>query len=206
MCQQLFTPTQQHTMELQEGEIYQRIGDDELVYTRGILNEHEPTITIVDGNAIATIPQAYYYSRRIPEGGFTFDDIFAMSSRLRVRGPWLAAQLIRPEFGGVAGAYVAGLATINGLGLNAAADIVIRNHEARRQQQARLFAPALIILPAADATVLNNEIDCPICLERQQPHETWATCVGCDFHSFHLECITHWRGSNCMMCRRQLGL
>jgi hypothetical protein len=194
--------------QLQEGEVYNQMG--ELVYNNnGMLNEHEPTITIVDGVAIATIPEAYEYSRRIPEGGFTFNDIFAMSARLRVRGPWLAAQLSRPEFGGAAGAYVAELGTLN-VDLNAAVNNLILNAGIIRgvvndifdQRERRQFVPTLniILLPVNDA----DDDDCLICLGGN-PQEIWATCAGCDFHRFHFECITHWRGSACMVCRRRLA-
>ena len=112
-------------MELPEGEIYQRIGQN-----ADGMPDDEPTITIFRGNAIATSP-TIFYSRQIPEGGFVFRDITMMACRLRVRFTWVADQLDRPEFAGVAGPYVSELAILNNnnrVDVNAAANEIIVNN------------------------------------------------------------------------------
>ena len=112
-------------MEIQEGEIYQsnvmnaegipatvfhsrRLpeGDSVLVDIIVIRPEpaivspdHEPLITIFRRNANTTSPVTFD-SRVIPEGGFVYNDITRMATRLSVSSSWLYDQLDHPEFGG----------------------------------------------------------------------------------------------------------
>ena len=191
-------------MELHE--IYQRIGRN----ADGIPDD-EPTITIFGGNAIATSP-TIFYSRRIPEGGFVFIDIIMMSSRLRVRGPWLADQLDRPEFAGAAGPYVSELAILNRIDVNAAAnDIIVRNAIQRILRNNNNIRPTTTTTPFIPAIhlltdpVSADEI-CAICLGTgaEESLGDWANAQGCDRHLFHFACITPWRGNACMVCRTKL--
>ena len=190
-------------MELPEGEIYRRIGRN-----ADGMPDDEPTITIVGRNAIAT-SSTIFYNRRIPEGGFVFDDMMMMASRLRVRFTWLADQLDRPEFAGVAGPLVSELAILYRVDVNAPANETIVNNAVERiyrniniNRHAAPFIPALHLLTNP---VPGDEI-CVICLGTgAESSGDWATAQGCDRHSFHFACITLWRGNTCMVCRRQLS-
>jgi hypothetical protein len=187
-------------MELQElGEIYHRIGEN--VNGRR-LNDDEPAITIIDGEMIAA-SLTVVYSRRIPERGFVFDDILRMSARLRVRMPWLADQLDRPEFGGAAGPYVSQLAVLNRIDVNAIADAIIREADAREALRP-VRAPTLSVI----ASVPDEEV-CVICIKTKSESmdEDWATALGCESHTFHSACIQHWARTSmtCPTCRAPLS-
>ena len=207
--------------------IFMRIGGGENVPLDGE-TEQPPTITINDGHAVA-LSRTVFYSRRIPaEGGFTFRDIFAMASRLQVRGPWLAAQLSREEFGGAAGQHAADLALIYyGATLNTIRNDIIVNTAMRRiignvnnivsggvshQQEEEENAeeppplphiPRLIICPYR--SVPYEEI-CAICTDTraEKPRLSWAFAEGCEAHRFHSVCIRGWGGGTCPMCRAPL--
>ena len=192
-------------MQLQEeGEIYHQFGEN--VNGRR-LGEDEPTITIIDGEMIAA-SLTVIYSRRIPEGGFVFGDIFRMSSRLRVRMPWLADQLDRPEFGGAAGPYVSQLAVLNRIDINALADAIIA--DALVRGILRPPAPPRALTLSVLASVPDDEV-CVICIktkaESRNDDDDWATAHGCESHSFHSACIQHWARTNrtCPTCRAPLS-
>jgi hypothetical protein len=163
-------------------------------------NNFDLTVTIAGRQVIITSP-TLYYSRGIPDAGFDFLDIFSMSTRLNVRGSWLAAQLNREENGGVAGAFVAQLA--NGANQN------YNMHDAMTSQIARMLHgnnSATPELNVVEATTIPEDQVCVLCLDTaaESPQKNWATCAGCDIHRFHFECISRWRGSRCMVCRAEL--
>ena len=159
------------------------------------------TITVARQEVVITSP-TMYYSRGIPDAGFDFLDIFSMSTRLNVRGSWLAAQLNREEYGGIAGAYVAELA--NGANQNYNTHDNMTNRIARMlHNMNNTMTPELNVVMAT--TVPDDQV-CVLCLDTaaESPQKNWATCAGCDLHSFHFECISRWRGSRCMVCRAWL--
>ena len=173
-------------------------------------NNNLPVITIRE-RTIYAITRTSYYRRTIPDGGMQFDDLFRMAGRtggiMRISLVWIAAQLNRPEFGGVAGTYVAELASLYGVDLNRVADGIIQAHHRVRT----LFVPRLI---TADETAVPGDFVCAVCLLTREEttsgennDNNWVTADGCPFHFFHRECMLPWSGSNnnkCMTCSRPL--
>lgn len=188
----------QSAMAVFPGEIIYRIIDDEQV----VVGERVlPTITI-RGTTIYATTRTVHYRRSIPEGGMRFDDLFRMAGRLGgiqvVSLIWIAAQLNRPEYGGVAGPYVAELATLHGVNLNPVIDQIIQDYAARGiPAPPPAFVPRLITTEAVPA-----DYTCAVCLETRGGE--WVTADGCSFHFFHRECMMQWTRRNCITCRRPL--
>lgn len=108
-------------MNLQQGETYQRtntVGVNVIVAPL-LLGDEPPAIiiTVINGGAteVMAVSRTMRYSRPIPEGGFTYMDIFRMASILQVTAPWLAYQLTIVDEGWDAGPHVADLANLHGL-------------------------------------------------------------------------------------------
>ncbi len=115
------------------------------------------------------------YSVPIPEGWFDMHGIFRITgSFLRVRGQWLADQLSRPEFNGIAGPVAANLAVLNRMDVNEVADAIIRNAIARG-----ILRPRPHALTLTELTVPDDEV-CVICLrtKAESQNETWVTRSG----------------------------
>ena len=182
-------------MALREGETYHRI-----ILGNVQLNQDEPHIAIVDGELIAT-SRTMLFSGPIPAEGYNFHDIFRLGSLLRVRGPWLADQLNRPEFNGIAGRYVAELAVLNTIDINVVAGAIINNALARG-----IIRPRPRALTLTELTVPDEEV-CVICLstKSESQNETWVTAQGCASHRFHAGCIRQWTAGTCPTCRAPLS-
>jgi hypothetical protein len=196
------------------------------VFYRIIDNEDDdgrpPIITIRERN-VYIISHTMYYRLPIPDGGFQIRDILDLRRRLdnRYTGPWIAAQLNRREYRGVAGTFVAELAARNDTAIynarpNRAADRyqifmrVIRDAQNDRPpavgnaleiQTRRAHVPSMI---AVDAVPANYT--CVVCLltSDETPGRKWVTADGCALHMFHRRCLRPWTGGNCMTCRREL--
>ena len=144
----------------------------------------------------------------IPEGGLsamdTIDISYAFGGVGRVRGPWLAAQLNRPEFEGAAGPYVAELATLyravvtNGV----AAGQFILSYQ-RVTPQPTTINP-LQLHPVENP--LPGDSFCVVCQNSEaEEEEDWVTIGRCSRHRFHRQCVAgRFCGTTCMLCRTQL--
>ena len=143
----------------------------------------------------------------IPEGGLsamdTIDISYAFGGVGRVRGPWLAAQLNRPQFEGAAGPYVAELATLY--------RAVVTNGVAAGQfilsYQQRVTTPQPTINPLQLHPVENPLPGdfCVVCQNSNDEAEDWVTIGRCSRHRFHRQCVAgRFCGTTCMLCRTQL--
>ena len=170
-------------------EVYYRIVDDEVDP-----NNNELEITIRNGTVYA-ISRTHYYRKQIPAGGLEFMDLFRMSARLGATMIWLAAQLSRPEHEGIAGPYVAELATLHGVDLVPVVEGLLQT----RRRSA--FRPRLV-----DFEYVPEDEVCYICLlsAEETPEDDWVIAEGCSRHRFHRECMLQWTGSNCMTCQAPL--
>jgi hypothetical protein len=177
-----------------------------------VVNEEHDTarqmrFTIRDRRALTIEAHDLSMRMAIPEGGLsamdTIDISFALGGVERVRGPWLAAQLNRPEFEGAAGPYVAELATLYGADTNRIADLIIIRAQ-QHQPVTRTIQP-LQLHPVEDP--LPDDY-CVVCLNSSE-EETgdWVTIGRCSRHRFHRSCVEGDRlvcRDTCMLCGMQL--
>ncbi len=180
---------------LQEGEIYRR--------TSFSVDEEPPSISIVNRDTIVAVSPTVYYSRPIPARGVTMEYMMRMGYLLHVSSIWILGQLNRPEYGAAAGRGVARVAEReNAINLSPRSRSGVVPPLVIHQRVPQF--PVLRVLPPVETDNAPDDDDCVICVGTVCS-TTWATCAGCDFHRFHLECISRWKGSDrCMVCRRQL--
>ena len=152
---------------------------------------------------------------KIPEGGLLAMDTINISFAFgvgRVRGPWLAAQLNRPELEGAAGPYVAELATLYGVDMNRIADHLIRaHHHHQRVTTTRTnHQPLQQLHPVEDS--LPDDYFCVVCQNSSEETEEeekkgWVTIGRCSSHRFHRCCVEDdrlRRRETCMVCGMRL--
>jgi hypothetical protein len=139
----------------------------------------------------------------IPEGGLsamdTIDISYAFGGVGRVRGPWLAAQLNRPEFEGAAGPYVAELATLYRADTNRVAGQFILEYPRNTPQPT---INPLQLHPVEDP--LPGDF-CVVCQNSNDEAEEWIIIGQCSLHRFHRQCVEgRFNGTSCMICRAPL--
>ena len=150
----------------------------------------------IQGRDVIVNSSAGVYRMRIPEGGFGFNELFSFSTLLNVHSSWLAKELSRPEFDGIAGEYVAELATEESRVIDDPTRAIAHMiHQT-------VGRPELNVLTEP---VPDDEV-CVVCqlTKAAAPNKSWATAEGCDVHRFHYECIQRWRGTRCMVCNVEL--
>jgi hypothetical protein len=158
---------------------------------------NEVRFTICDRRTLIIQTQNVSMRREIPAGGLQASHIINISFLLggirRFSGPWLAAQLSRPQFEGAAGSYVADLATLYGADLNRIADLSIREHRPTPIHPLQLH-------PVADP---EPEDFCVVCQNTEEGG--WVIIQGCNRHRFHRLCVAdRFHGTTCMLCRAPL--
>lgn len=167
-------------------------------------------IRITDNIVYAT-SRTLYYRRPIPAGGLSLDDLREM--RLRLNGPsvyWIAEQLNRPEYGGVAGADVAGLASfLYGIDLDSIVDEIFRQHPRILQVPEVLTVPEVVPLLTTVVVVetVPQDYTCVVCqltAGETPTNEEWVTAAGCSLHFVHRMCMVPWTRGTCMTCRAPL--
>jgi hypothetical protein len=178
-------------------ERFYRIIDDEVH-----VGDHNELFVFIQNGTMIAISRTMYLSRVIPETGFGFVDLMTLAMRLNVRSPWLAAQLSRPEYEGIAGGITASLGLLNGVDVDRQAIVTsIVNRMVEHASQSLLPRP-LTIVDSVEETET-----CIVCLETkaEEPSLPWATAAGCSRHHFHLKCLQKWHGNTCMTCRAPLN-
>ena len=158
-------------------------------------DSNQPTVTIV-GRTVIAVSRTIYIRCEISEEGLGFPELFRMMNLLRVRIAWLAQQLNRPEYGGIAGEIIANAAQINQADIDRA-----RNGPLYASIMSRLVRPRIV-----EVNSVTDDETCVICQHTKNDDRSlrWAIASGCPRHMFHLDCIRPWRGSRCMICRAPL--
>ena len=180
-----------------------RIIDDEVH-----IGDYNQPVVLIQNRTMIAISRTMYLSRVIPETGFGFVDLMTLAMRLNVRSPWLAAQLSRPEYEGIAGGIAASLGLLNRMDLDGESQQAIVAGIVNRmvQHATPVVTPARQITTVVEPLIEENET-CVVCLDTkaEEPSLPWATAAGCERHRFHLKCLQKWQGNTCMTCRAPLN-
>jgi hypothetical protein len=188
-------------MARQQRVVFYRIIDDD-----GPAEEQPAAVITIRGGIIYAQSRTVYGRMPIPEGGVTFNQLFTLSTNLRMSCIMIAAQLNRIEFGGAAGNYVAELATLAGADMNRIAENLINQHRQRVIREI-LGRRSRAIPRLITAESVPEGHTCAVCLITvdETPEDDWVYADGCSLHFFHRECMRPWTGSKCMYCNRQLN-